>query len=432
MNDASPASSAIRVHSEVGRLHHVIVQPPGTALERMLPEHIEPSSADYLLFDDLVHVAQAQEEHAELRRVLAAVAEVHLLEDMVEAVLETDEGRRSVFDRVAAVHELPGATLRRLEGLDARALTQTLIVGTLGGGLTGPELFAPLPNLIFTRDLAAVTGELVVVGNARMPARERESLLTWAVVGHHPLFAGARISETSKRIRQARRAAPLTVEGGDVLVIAPDLVCIGASERTTWSMIVHLADELLDQGISRVLVVEMPKQRSSMHLDTVFTLTDRNAAVVYPPLLTPRSPEEAHILKLSRVEGRTAVEALEGDLVACLAAEGHPLEAVQCGGGHPVHAAREQWTDGANYVALGPGVVVGYARNTHTAREMSQAGFRVVSPDSFLQEFERDFHQDPTQLFESGRRYAIHLQGSELSRGRGGPRCLTLPVVRDP
>ena len=145
-------------------------------------------------------------------------------------------------------------------------------------------------------------------------------------------------------------------------------------------------------------------------------------------------PEESHVLRLFRDEGsgaRTVVEAMEGDLVACLGQEGHPLRAVQCGGGHPVHARREQWTDGANYVALGPGVVVGYARNTHTAREMSSAGFRVVSPEGFLREFRRDFGADPDALFDSTRRYAIHLQGSELSRGRGGPRCLTMPVVRD-
>jgi arginine deiminase len=258
-------------------------------------------------------------------------------------------------------------------------------------------------------------------------------VLTWAVVDHHPLFAGASVSPTSRRISQLRHSAPLTVEGGDVLVISEQVACIGASERTTWSMIIHLADELLESGFASVLVVEMPKQRSSMHLDTVFTLADRDVCVVYPPLLTPGDPEESQVLRISRDssgEG-TVVQALTGDLVACLAEEGHPLQAVRCGGGHPVHARREQWTDGANYVALGPGVVVGYARNTHTAREMSRAGFRVVDPHGFMAEFQRDFQGDPDQLFGSGRRYAIHLQGSELSRGRGGPRCLTMPVVRD-
>ena len=433
MADPTPPPSLPSVRSEVGRLRHVVVQPPGVALDRMLPRHIQHGSADYLLFDDLVHVPQAQAEHADLRMVLGAVAQVHLLEDMVTTVLDTDTGRDGVLGRVAALYDLPGDSLRRLRELDADALTQTLIVGTLGGTLDAPELFQPLPNLIFTRDLAAVTGDLVIVGNARMPARQRESVLTWAVVDHHPLFSGATVSPTSRRISQLRHSAPLTVEGGDVLVISEQVACIGASERTTWSMIIHLADELIESGFTSVLVVEMPKQRSSMHLDTVFTLADRDVCVVYPPLLTPGDPEESQVLRITRESSGkgTVVEALTGDLVACLADEGHPLQAVRCGGGHPVHARREQWTDGANYVALGPGVVVGYARNTHTAREMSRAGFRVVDPHGFMAEFQRDFQGDPDQLFGSGRRYAIHLQGSELSRGRGGPRCLTMPVVRD-
>ena len=421
----------VSVLSEVGRLRHVVVQPPGPALERMLPAHIEEGSADYLLFDDLVHVPQARAEHDRLREVLSAVARVSVLEDLVADVLSEAAARDDVIERIALHHHLGDADARRLEGLDARALTQTLIVGTLGGSLDGPELFAPLPNLIFTRDLAAVTGRSVVVGSASKQARRRESVLTWSLVEHHSLFEGARVSETSRRLGRVKRSAPLTVEGGDVLVVSPEVALIGASERTTWSMIIRLGEELLKEGFTRVLVVEMPKQRSAMHLDTVFTLVDRNQAVVFPPLLEPGAKEEAHVIRLRREGEATVVEAMDGDLLAALTVEGIPMEGIPCGGGHPVHARREQWTDGANYVALGPGVVIGYARNTHTAREMSGHGFRVVAPRAFLSELERDFHGDPDALFASGRRYAIHLEGSELCRGRGGPRCLTLPLRRD-
>lgn len=423
---------AISVRSEVGRLRRVVIQPPGVAHERMLPAHIDESSEDYVLFDDLIDVDAAREEHRWLERVLASVAQVHRLEDLVASVLDGAAARARLLDRLASLALVDDPTLARLEQLDGRALTGTLIAGTDGGRLDGRSLMRPLPNLIFTRDLLAVCGELVIVGNASKSARRRESVLTWAMVQDHPLFAGATVARVSQRVGAARLSAPLTVEGGDVLVLSPELVCIGASERTTWSMIVHLAEELLETGFSRVLVVEMPKQRSSMHLDTVFTLTDRDSCVVYPPLLTRASREEAGIMRLRREGGNTVVDDAPGSLLEVLEREGLPMEAVLCGGGHPVHALREQWTDGANYVALAPGVVLGYARNRHTAAAMVESGFEDVDPRGWLAVIERDFGGDVDALLASGRRFAIHLAGSELCRGRGGPRCLTMPLQREP
>ena len=416
----------VYVGSDVARLRRVIIHRPGAAHARMLPQHIEPSSPDYLLFDDLVHVPQARREHDQLRAVLATAAEVAELEDLVVEVLGTEPARSEVLAAIAR-REVDGANLRRLGELEPAQLAEALMVGALPGE---KSFLPPLPNMIFTRDLAAVVGPLLVVGNASKAARRRESVLTWAVVDHHAWFAEAKVSENCRTVRGAR-SWPLTVEGGDVLVVSDSLVLVGASERTSWSMIVSLAHELVGHGFTRILVVEMAKQRSSMHLDTVFTLCDWDTCVVYPPLLQAGGREEVHITRLHACgDGKVAVDPVKGDLLEALAGEGHPMRAIPCGGDDPVAQRREQWTDGANYVAISPGVVVGYARNERTAAAMSEAGFRVMDADSFLREFKRDCREDYDELVASRRRYAVQITGPELCRGRGGPRCLTMPVER--
>ena len=402
------------VESEVARLRKVVVQRPGPAHAAMRPAHLDEGTEDYLLFDDLVHVPDAQVEHDQLVRVLQTAAEVRYVDDLLLEALGEESARAWVIEQVGRIEGLAPSTRASLLSMEPPELVLALTTGRV----VGREVMNPLPNLLFARDLAAVVGSLVVVGNASKRARRRESILTWAVVQNHAWFEGARISHQSTQLRDSGGSFPLTLEGGDVLVVSGSLAVIGASERTTWSMVATLGHELIREGFTRILVAEMPKQRSSMHLDTVFTLVDWDTVVVYGPILEPGGPDEL------------VVDPLRGNLLDALALEGYPMHAVRCGDGDPLFERREQWTDGANFVALAPGVVVGYARNVHTGRALAEVGFRVVDSETYLRELAEDFGGDFDALCKSGRRYAVGITGSELVRGRGGPRCLTFPVER--
>ena len=404
----------LNITSEIGQLQSVLVHTPGAELRAVTPGN----KGDYL-YDDIIQVEPAQREHRRFVAVLQRFATVYQVADLLAEALERPEAReyfvRSTLDVVPS--EVLG---RQLSELEPRALARLIIEGVEAeGGAVGRALNAigymlpPLPNLFFPRDIGVVIGRHAVVGSMRHGVRWTEELLIKTLFAFHPRLG----TEGLLYDGSEERRSDYTLEGGDLHLLRPDLLVVGFSERTSAAAIDKLCDVLFARtAITDVLVVVMPKEPTAIHLDMLFTQLDRELCAVYPPYFL--GPERLAVLH--RKKGEDGVREMPNFFTA-LKDVGMPLEPVFTGGGRRATQDREQWTSGCNFVALKPGVVVSYRRNEGTIEALKQAGFRVVSSVDFVA-FD--------DWLDTKHRTVVTIDGDELVRGGGGPRCMTLPLAR--
>ena len=397
--------------SEIGRLKRVMLHRPGGELENLMPEYLER-----LLFDDIPYLREAQREHDAFADCLRGQdVEVVYLTDLVVESITDDTVRQDLLRQFLAESGVEDQRTRdRLEEylgeMPDREMVAAMMAGVRKsqlrdrGGSLGDYLSAaedeypfavdPLPNLYFTRDPFATIGTGVSIHKMHTATRNRETLFGKFIFAHHPVYRNAP--------QWYDRGETTSLEGGDILVLSPKVLAVGISQRTREDSIDTLAQTVLSQSktFRKVLAFNIPKTRSFMHLDTVFTMVDYDKFTVHPNILSSITVFVMELDENGKMQIRQEDGRLEDILKEHLELDSVTL--IPCGRGSEIDAAREQWSDGSNTLAITPGEVVVYSRNYVTNRSLEEAGVRI--------------HVIPS---------------AELSRGRGGPRCMSMPLWRD-
>src|SRR5258705_1000745 len=399
----------VHVTSEIGALRSVLVHTPGKELVAVTPGTRE----DYL-YDDIIDLEIAQGAPGRLVAVRQRFAAVHEVRDTLVEIAGRPEVREFLTTR--ALEVIPSDALaKQMAALSSEDFVALMVEGALEEG--GPIARAlnevayalpPLPNLFFTRDVGIVIGDHSIIGSMRHGVRWTEELLTKALFSYHSKFENAGIlydGSEEKRLNY-------TLEGGDVHPISPDLLLLGFSERSSPAALDLLCDLVFQHcGVTDVIIVAMPAERTAIHLDMIFTQLDRDLCIVYPPHFV--GPERLAVLhRRKRSKGVKEMP----NFFAAMQAVDHPLEPIFCGGNQRTVQEREQWGSACNSFAVRPGVVLTYDRNDATLGELASAGFRVIPAVQLL---------TGDETLGDDERAVISIDGGELVRGGGGPPCMT-------
>lgn len=415
-------------NSEIKPLRRVIIHRPDEGIGRVSPKH-----ADELLFDDIVFLPKMQEEHDIFTNVLRAflgknnVLEVsQLLEEaLTYSMAKAPEKKQRLLTEIVNYEELPQRDLKLLESLGNKELTDTLVTGYCQS--QDCILFPPVPNFIFTRDIAVTVNDHVVITKAAKEARHRENLLTRLIFWAHPQFEqmheGGRVINLNdiERFPPSRKGEMVSIEGGDMMIVHPDYLLVGSSERTTDYAIELLRDALFEKGVVKnVVQINIPSARSWMHIDTLFTQVDVNHVVAFKPFVMEGKGVN---VKVHRHDGSARMypsvkHFFRNEINS-------NMEFIPSGRGVSPYQEREQWTDGCNLVTIRPGVALTYDRNLETGKAFEEYGYTLLGAEAFLKGV-ADGSIDPAKVQKT----IINLPSGELSRARGGSHCMTCPIER--
>lgn len=405
-------NSRLNVRTEIGRLKSVLLHRPGKELENLVPNYLER-----LLFDDIPYLKSAIDEHDSFAKTFKdngvetiyledlaseAIADPDIRDKFIEEFLDESningQGSREVCKDYFSQFNNAELILKLMSGVRKSEIKETLsksLVDMLDDNY--PFIIDPMPNLYFTRDPFAIIGNGVSINHMRTNTRNRETIFAKYIFKYHKNFKDACIPIWYNRDEN------YSIEGGDILVLNEDVIAIGISQRTSAVAVERIAKRLLwqESGFNTILAFDIPKKRAFMHLDTVFTMIDRDKFTIHPEIEGPLT-----VLSMTKgtKKGSIKIEreknVLQDILKKYLKLDN--VDLIRCGNGNPVDAAREQWNDGSNTLAIAPGEVIVYNRNFITNNILKEHGIIV--------------HE---------------IEGSELVRGRGGPRCMSMPLIRE-
>lgn len=403
-------SKPIQIFSEIEPLKRVMLHRPGAELENLMPDYLED-----LLFDDIPFLAQAQQEHDFFAKVLVENGcEVVYLEDLAAETLQLSGCKEAFLDDYLQETKIQDQDVLNevrdyfLSIKDERAFIDQTMAGLKKQDLSisktasfsamrendYPFIIDPMPNLYFTRDPFAIIGHSISLNRMFSETRRRETLYGQYIFKHHPQFAKPSVNFLYDREEPAR------IEGGDQLVLSQHVLAIGISQRTEVHSIEKIAENIfsMEPSFEHILAFDIGSERKFMHLDTVFTMIDKDKFTIHPEI-------EGELTLFSITKQGEEIKVVEEkdtlDHILCRYLDLPAVELIRCGGDDITAAAREQWNDGSNTLAIAPGEVIVYDRNTITNQLLAEAGIKL--------------HQIP---------------GSELVRGRGGPRCMSMPFIR--